>query len=87
MRVEIDEKWVARINSPMGFVANALAGVSITFAPLGMYSAGAMDANAGIPLAVLCMAVTLFTGFFHYKLAQAVMAKVYEAKKSAPDLE
>lgn len=88
MRVEIDDKWVARINSPMGFVANALAGVSITFAPLGMYaSGGKMAPWAGIPLAIVCMSVTLFCGFFHYKLAQAVMAKVHDAKKSAQESE
>jgi len=84
MFVELNDKWVERINSPMGFVAGALAGVSITFAPLGMYFAGkAMGPSAGLPVAALCMAVILYSGFFHYKLAQAVMSKVHEAQKSA----
>lgn len=87
MFVEIDDKWAARINSPMGFVAQAFAGVSITFAPFGMYLAGTQSPDAGIPLAVLCMAMTLFCGFFHYKLAQAVMAKVHEATKLSSKLE
>jgi hypothetical protein len=85
MQVEIDDKWVERVNSPMGFWACALAGVSVSFAPLGMYAAGKLGPGLGMPLAVLCMAVILFSGFFHLKLAQAVITEVYKGKKSNPE--
>ena len=83
MVVEIDEKWVRRINSPMGFIAHVLSGVSLTFAPAGLYFAGRSPESIGGPMAFLCMAVILYCGFFHYKLEQAVMAQVYWDKKMA----
>ena len=35
--VEIDAKWVRRINSPWYWPVSALTGVSITFAPMLLY--------------------------------------------------
>jgi len=88
MLVEIDDKWVRRINSPMGFVAGALSGVSLTFVPAGLFLAGrSMQSDTGVPVAILCFAIVLFTGFFHYKLAQAVMAQGYAVKKGLAGAE
>ncbi|MEM9301681.1 MAG: hypothetical protein AAGE01_06200 [Pseudomonadota bacterium] len=83
MVIEIDDRWVARINSPMGYWAAVLSGISLSFAPLGMYLSGvALGPVAGITVATLCLVVILFCGFFHYKLAQAVMAEVSAARES-----
>jgi hypothetical protein len=38
--IEIDSKWVRRINSPLFIIVQALSGVSITFAPLFLYWTG-----------------------------------------------
>jgi hypothetical protein len=38
--VEVDQKWVSLARSPIYFVVAALAGVSITFAPLFLYWSG-----------------------------------------------
>ena len=83
MLVEIDEKWVRLINSPMGYIAGVLSGLSLTFAPIGLYFAGRSSESVGGPMVFLCMAVILYCGFFHYKLAQAVMAQVHWDKKTA----
>jgi hypothetical protein len=38
--VEIDHKWVRIARSPIYFIVSALAGGSITFAPLFLYLSG-----------------------------------------------
>ena len=38
--IEVDSKWVARINSPLFIIVQALTGVSVSFAPLFLYWAG-----------------------------------------------
>ena len=84
MLVEINDKWVQRITSPMGYVAGVLAGISITFAPMFLYISGKSmeEITAGFTVVIFCMPVILFCGFFHYILAQEVMAQVHEAKKT-----
>lgn len=38
--IEVNSKWVARINSPLFIIVQALTGVSVSFAPLFLYWAG-----------------------------------------------
>ncbi len=80
--IEIDESWVKRINSPLGKLAQALTGVSVSFAPLFLYFyAKGMQplgpAWIGIPV---CAFSILLAGFFNGKLSQYVIAQLYAKK-------
>lgn len=47
--VELDAKWIGRINSPFFYIIPALTGVSITFAPVFLSSWAGRMSPPGIP--------------------------------------
>jgi hypothetical protein len=72
--VEIDEKWVRIARSPIYFIVSALAGVSVTFAPLFLYWSGRGKfypsyAEIVVPL---CFAVIYCVPIFYFRLGSVV---------------
>jgi len=57
--IEIDSKWIGRVNSPLFAIVQALSGVSITFAPLFLYWAGSWGLTGPIRwiIIVICFAL------------------------------
>jgi hypothetical protein len=74
--VQISGKWVGRLTSPLGLVAEGLSGVGATFAPLFLYWYGqghrrpfGWPPEIGIPL---CWLSIFFPAIFYFRLARHV---------------
>lgn len=78
VQVHVDASWVRLAQSPFGRFVQAFSGVSITFAPLFLYSYG----HGGEPLGpawlgvTVCWLVILGSGFFHIGFAQHILSQL-----------
>ena len=80
--IRVSERWVRLARSPFAWFATALSGVSVSFAPLGLYFYGkglepVGPSWFGVPL---CWVIILVCGFFHMKLAQHVMRQMADVE-------
>lgn len=72
--VEIDARWIRRINSKGFGIISALQGVAITFCPLYIYFAGTMGILQDHPLLKWIVLIASFAtiyvvGLVHIKIA------------------
>lgn len=71
--IEIDAKWVHRVNSPWYWLVEALSGVSISFAPVFLYWFG-RDAERWKVLA--CFAIIYFVPLFYISLGHELVRAI-----------
>ena len=76
--IELNANWARRVNSPFMHIVGALRGVSVTFAPLFLYWAGAGKFGSGIEWLVvpLCFATIILIPFFYMRLGGAVIREL-----------
>ena len=76
--IQIDAKWARRVSSPLYHVANALQGISVSFAPLFIYWCGRGRIFRGAEGVVLplCFGTILLVGFFYMSLGVAVIREL-----------
>jgi hypothetical protein len=81
--VEVDQKWVSLARSPIYFVVAALAGVSITFAPLFLYGSGKGKFYSGYEgiIVPLCFAVIYCVPGFYFGLGSVVAKELRRDSK------
>ncbi len=72
--IEVDAKWVRRINSPWYWAVSTLTGVSITFAPLFLYRYG-QDGGATWKVAT-CFALIYLVPLFYIRLGAHVIRAI-----------
>lgn len=82
-RVQVDAKWVKRINSPLFFVVAVLTGVSATFAPMFLFQLGRSGATIGSPSVLLCLSVIYLVPLFYIRFAGPLIAQVYRRDKGS----
>ncbi len=81
--VEIDQKWVRIVRSPIYFLVTALTGVSVTFAPLFLYWSGKgkfYPDHEGI-VVPLCFVVIFCIPCFYFPLGNAVAKEIRQNSK------
>ena len=76
--IEVDSKWVKRINSPLFTVVQALTGVSITFAPLFLYWAGSWGLTGPIKWITItvCFALIVLVPGYYMWIASPIILKL-----------
>ena len=76
--IEVDSKWVARINSPLFAIVQALSGVSITFAPLFLYWAGSWGLTGPVKwiTIVVCFALIVIVPGYYMWVASPIVSKL-----------
>ena len=83
--VEVDEKWVRIVNSPLYLIVASLTGVSITFAPLFLYWLAADTLAILAPvkwiLISICFAVIYLVPLFYIYFSGPVMKQIYKKNK------
>ena len=84
--VQIDARWQKRINSPLMYLVGALTGVSITFAPYGLYMLGQQGVNLWHPLVLLCLLAAYLVPYFYIRLAGEVIGQLYRPKAGKSQL-
>lgn len=78
--VEIDKRWIDRVQSPTHMVVAVLTGVSITFAPLTLFWIGRMQ----LPpiyhwsIAGVCFAMIFLVPAWYMRLASEVIKYLYK---------
>lgn len=82
--IQIDSRWVRRVKSPLMWIVAALQGVSITFAPLFLYSSGKGISNSSLNwiAAGLCFGSIFLVGVFYISLGNDVVREL--RKQDAP---
>jgi len=78
--VQIDEKWVRRVNSPLYLLVATLTGVSVTFVPLCLYWLGLQQARFADARVLLCLVVIYAIPLFYMRLAGDVIRQIHGAK-------
>jgi len=76
--IQVDKKWVGRINSPLFTVIQALSGVSITFAPLFLYFAGSWGLTGPLKWTIIAVCFTLIVlvpGYYMW-VASPIISKL-----------
>lgn len=78
--VEISEKLVRRINSPLFWVLRSLTGVSVSFAPLGLLMLGVRNTWGPFEIsgAAICFALIFLVPFFHARIINEVIRQVIQ---------
>jgi hypothetical protein len=81
--VEIDHKWVRIARSPIYFIVSALAGGSITFAPLFLYLSGKGKFYPGYEWIIvpLCFVVIYYVPLFYFRLGNVVAKELRQNSK------
>jgi hypothetical protein len=81
--VEVDQKWVRVTRSPIYFMVTALAGVSVTFAPLFLYLSGQGKFYPGYERITvpLCFAVIGCVNYFYFRLGSVVAKELRQNSK------
>jgi hypothetical protein len=81
VNVAIDSKWVKLIRSPLYVAVSALAGVSVSFAPLFLYWSGQGKFFPGYErfIVPLCFAIIYLVPAFYFFLGSMVARKVRES--------
>ena len=74
--VEIDDKWIGLVRSPVYWVVAALTGVSITFCPLFLFRLGHEGTGITDWRVLVCFAIIYLVPFVHFRLAAPVMKQV-----------
>ena len=76
--IEVDSKWVNRINSPLFAIVQALSGVSITFAPLFLYWAGSWGLTGPVKwiVIVVCFALIVIVPGYYMWIASPIISKI-----------
>lgn len=72
--VEIDHRWVRIARSPIYFIADALAGCSVTFAPLFLYLSAKGTFYPGYEWIIvpLCFVVIYLVPLLYFRLGNVV---------------
>lgn len=85
--VEISGVWVRRLNSPLFVVVDALTGVSISFAPMGLLWLGIRNQWKMLTVsgAVVCFLTVYFVPVFYMRLAGQVIRQLV-SKKRCPEI-
>jgi hypothetical protein len=81
--IEVDQKWVRAIRSPLFTIASALTGVSVTFAPLFLFWTGKGKFFPGYEWFVVpvCFAIIYLVPFFYFILGNMVAKEVRGSSK------
>ena len=81
--VEIDPRWVRITRSPIYFIVTALAGVSVTFAPLFLYWSGQGKFYPGYERITvpLCFAAIYCVPSFYFRLGSVVAKELRQNSK------
>ena len=76
--IEVDSKWVGRLNSPLFTVVQALSGVSITFAPLFLYWAGSWGLTGSLKwiIIAICFALIVIIPSYYIWFASPIIAQL-----------
>ena len=76
--IELNANWAKRVNSPFMYIVTALQGVSITFAPLFLYWAGAGKFYPGAEwtIVLVCFAIVILIPLFYMRLGGAVIKEL-----------
>ena len=76
--IQLDAKWVKRVNSPYMNIVCGFQGVSISFAPLFLYWAGTGRFFGGYKWIVvtLCLAAVCLIPLFYFRLGGAVIKEL-----------
>ena len=76
--IEIDARWLRRVRSPVMWTVWALQGVSVSFAPLFLYWAGAgrFSPQACWFVIPLCFAVIFLVAVFYFWLGRDVIREL-----------
>jgi len=76
--IEVDSKWVARINSPLITIVQALSGVSITFAPLFLYWAGSWGLSGPVKwiTIIVCFALIVIVPGYYIWFASPIIRQL-----------
>ena len=71
--IELDTKWTRLVRSPIYVIVSALAGVSISFAPLFLYWSGQGKFSSYEWIVVpLCFVIIYLVPLFYVRLGSAV---------------
>jgi hypothetical protein len=83
--VKIPAAWVRRVNSPLMLVVASLTGVSVSFAPMGLFMLGKAGASLSNPLVWVCFLVIYCVPGFYMSLAGTVLKQLYNRRFTEPD--
>jgi hypothetical protein len=76
--IEVDSKWVDRVNSLLFTIVQALTGVSITFAPLFLYWAGSWGLSGPLQWTVIavCFALIICVPGYYIWVASPIISQL-----------
>jgi hypothetical protein len=82
--IEVDSKWVGRINSPLFAIVQALSGVSISFAPLFLYWAGSWGLTGSTKwiVIIVCFALIVLVPGYYMWVASPIIGQLRKPSKT-----
>lgn len=80
--IQIDQEWIARVQSPYYLLIAALTGVSISFAPLALLMLGGMKLQPIYhwSIASVCFAMILLVPGWYMRLAGEVLKELHKKR-------
>lgn len=69
LQIELPEKWLRFVRSPMMVLVTALTCLALTFAPAALYALGKVGANYSDPRVIACFAVIVLVPLVYVRLA------------------
>ena len=69
LQIELTEKWLRFIRSPMLVFVTALTCLALTFAPAALYSLGKAGASYSDPRVIACFGVIVLVPLIYVRLA------------------
>ena len=79
LQIELPEKWLRFVRSPMMVLLTALTCLALTFAPAALYTLGKAGANYSDPRVIACFAVIALVPLVYVRLATLFISQLQPA--------
>lgn len=81
LQIELSEKWLRFVRSPMMLFVTALTGLSLTFAPAALYMLGKAGADYRDPRVIACFALIVLVPLVYVRLATVFIGQLLPASQ------
>lgn len=76
LQIELSEKWLRFVRSPLMVLVTALTGLALTFAPAALYTLGKAGAGYSDPRVIACFAVIVLVPLVYVRLATVFIGQL-----------
>ena len=87
IRVSVNARWLRAIHSPLGWLVQALTGVSISFAPMFLYYAGAHHIPIYHPMVIIAGAMVYLVPLAYIAFAGPIMRQLVDYRAGRSPIE